>query len=104
MNLTKYLARFDRLHHLIRKKATGSPAELALKLGLSERAVFEYIRAMRDMGAPISFCAYRRTYYYEHEVQFYMGFRGLSKDEANVIDGGNIAVTSNYLKEFLAVQ
>jgi len=100
MNLTKYLARFDRLHHLIRKKATGSPAELALKLGLSERAVFEYIRAMRDMGAPISFCAYRRTYYYEHEVQFNVGFRDLSEEETSVIDGGMIVGAANYLRFF----
>ena len=48
MNLEKYFERFQRLHAMIEKKATGSPAELAGKLNLSEKAVFEYIRAMRE--------------------------------------------------------
>ena len=93
MNLSKYFERFQRLHTLIRKKATGSPADLAEKLELSERAVFEYIRTMREMGAPIVFCPTRRTYYYEREVKFNMGFRELSDEETTGIDGG-----SNYMK------
>lgn len=101
MNLTKYFERFDRLHRMIRRKATGSPAELAAKLDLSERAVFEYIRAMREMGAPISFCQNRRTYYYEREVQFSMGFRELNNDEMKVVEGGCVNVVSNYFIEFL---
>ena len=88
MNLSKYFERFQRLHSMIRRKATGSPAELAGKLNLSERAVFEYIKAMREMGAPITFCQIRRTYYYEREVKFNMGFRELTDEETNGIDGG----------------
>ncbi len=72
MNLTKYLERFDRLHHLIGKKSTGTPAELAEKLDLSKRAVYEYIRIMREMGAPIAFCHVRQTYYYERTGGFSM--------------------------------
>jgi biotin operon repressor len=81
MNLKKYLERFKRLHMMIGKKATGSPAELARKLDLSERAVFECIRIMREMGAPMVFCHHRRSYYYEREVQFRMGFRELDNEE-----------------------
>lgn len=80
---------------MIRRKATGSPAELAGKLNLSERAVFEYIHTMREMGAPIIFCKIRRTYYYERDVKFNMGFRELTDEEIKVIDGG-----SNYIKDF----
>ncbi|MCF0054159.1 HTH domain-containing protein [Dyadobacter sp. CY356] len=94
MILTKYFERFDRLHGMIRRKATGSPAELAVKLDLSERAVFEYIRAMREMGAPISFCPHRRSYYYEREVRFEMGFRELNDDEISKVEGGNVNVVS----------
>ena len=88
MNLTKYFERFQRLHRLIARKATGSPLELAQKLSLSERAVFEYIRAMRELGAPIAFCSVRRTYYYEREVQFHFGFRELDEKEVMHVDGG----------------
>lgn len=104
MNLTKYLERFERLHRMIGKRATGSPAELAEKLDLSERATFEYIRVMREMGAPIAFCHRRRTYYYEREVQFNMGFRDLSSDETALIEGGRISADLNYFREFLPLQ
>jgi predicted DNA-binding transcriptional regulator YafY len=100
MNLKKYFDRFDRLHSMIRRKATGSPAELAAKLNLSERAVFEYIRIMREMGAPISFCHSRRTYYYEREVQFNMGFRELTNEEAKGVDAGSVHGGSNILLNF----
>ena len=89
MNLTKYLERFDRLHHMIGTRATGSPAELAEKLNLSERATFEYIRVMREMGAPIAFCPHRCTYYYEREVQFNMGFLELNSDVTGLTGRGN---------------
>ena len=104
MNLSKYFERFQRLHGMIRKKATGSPSELADKLALSERAVFEYIRAMREMGAPIAFCPVRRTYYYEREVRFNMGFQELNEEEVKGIDGGSIDITAGYFIEFLRLQ
>ena len=94
MNLVKYLDRLDRLHRMIRRKATGSPAELAAKLHLSERAVFEYIRIMREMGAPISFCHSRRTYYYEREVRFNIGFQELNEDEKKEVEGGSVNIVS----------
>jgi bacteriocin-like protein len=56
---------------------------------------------MREMGAPISFCQDRRTYYYEREVQFSMGFRELNNDEMKVVEGGSVNVLSNYFTEFL---
>ena len=104
MNLVKYFERFQRLHRMIRTKATGSPAELAGKLDLSERAVFEYIRAMREMGAPIVFCPVRRTYYYEREVTFNMGFQELNEEEVEKIDGGSIDIIAAYFTEFSTLQ
>jgi predicted DNA-binding transcriptional regulator YafY len=86
MDLTKYFDRFQRLHGLICKKATGSPAELGDKLGLSERAVFEYIRTMRELGGPIAFCSIRQTYYYERAVTFSMGFQLPNEEEPVQID------------------
>ncbi|TDE12522.1 HTH domain-containing protein [Dyadobacter psychrotolerans] len=99
MNLTKYFERFRRLHRLISKKATGSPIELASKLDLSERAVFEYIRIMREIGAPISFCPIRRSYYYEREVRFDIGFRELDDKEVTDVDGGCNNTSSTFLTE-----
>ena len=104
MNLTKYLERFDRLHHLIGKKSTGTPAELAEKLDLSKRAVYEYIRIMREIGAPIAFCHVRQTYYYERTVGFSMGFRELNNEETKSVEGGTFQITSDFFKELMPVQ
>jgi predicted DNA-binding transcriptional regulator YafY len=100
MDLTKYFDRLQRLHRLISKKATGSPAELAHKLDLSERAIFEYIRMMRELGGPIAFCPVRRTYYYEREVQFHFGFHELNEKEVKEIDGGSIDIIAEPFTEF----
>ena len=104
MNLSKYLERFDRLHHMIAKKATGSPSELAGKLDLSKRAVYEYIRIMREMVAPIAFCHVRQTYYYERTVGFSMGFRELNNEETRSVEGGTFQITSDFFKELSSVQ
>ncbi|WP_025765282.1 HTH domain-containing protein [Dyadobacter tibetensis] len=82
MDLTKYIERLDRLHRLISRKATGSPADLAAKLNISKRALHEYLGVMREMGAPIVFCHSRRTYYYERSVKFNMGFQELNDEKA----------------------
>jgi biotin operon repressor len=62
--------RIERLDRLIRIKATGSPDQLANKLGMSRRSVFEYINLMKENGAPIKFCHSRQSYYYDEEGAF----------------------------------
>lgn len=104
MNLSKYFERLQRLHRLIRKRGTGSPFELARKLELSERSVFEYIRVMKEMGGPIAFCSVRNSYYYEKEVHFMMGFRELNDNEISNVDGGSPGVSLKYFAGLHSLQ
>lgn len=62
--------RIERIDRLIRIKATGTPDQLANKLGMSRRSVFEYINLMKENGAPIKFCYSRQSYYYDEEGAF----------------------------------
>ncbi|SDF62621.1 HTH domain-containing protein [Mucilaginibacter pineti] len=66
-----YLKRIDQLIHL---KATGSPFDLASKLEISERCLYNYIKLMKDHGAPIKFCKQRRSYYYVERGRFQLKF------------------------------
>jgi predicted DNA-binding transcriptional regulator YafY len=66
--------RLARIDQLIRIKATGTPVELADKLGISERSVYEYLNLMKDLGAPIKFNSYRQSYYYDEEGYFNISF------------------------------
>ncbi|MBC8032700.1 MAG: HTH domain-containing protein [Chitinophagaceae bacterium] len=66
--------RFKRIDQLIRIKGTGTPSQLAKRLGFSERTVYDYINTMKDMGAPIKYCNFRQSYYYEEDGFFQIGF------------------------------
>lgn len=54
--------RMEYLDELINRQATGTPKELAAKLGLSERTVYRYIRHYIDKGYKIQFCRYKKSY------------------------------------------
>lgn len=69
------LERLERIDHLIRIKGTGSPAELAKRLNMSQRNIYQYLNLMREMGAPIKFCPFRETYYYSEDGQFMIRFQ-----------------------------
>ena len=58
-------SRLEYLDDLIRKKSTGSPRELAEKLNISQRTVFNWISVLTDLGALIKYDPERQTYFYE---------------------------------------
>ncbi|WP_445716525.1 hypothetical protein [Flavobacterium sp.] len=57
-----------RIHELIRTSQSGSPKELASKIGVSERMLYHYIAFMREeLKAPIVYNAQKACYYYDGE-------------------------------------
>jgi predicted DNA-binding transcriptional regulator YafY len=75
MPIIKYVERVQRMDQLIRRKSTGTPKELAAKLELSERSLYELINQMKDLGAPIIFSKSRNSYVYTSQGKFDFGFR-----------------------------
>lgn len=71
----------ERLHQLIRLKATGSPRNLAEKLNIGERQVYRILDDFKDSGLPIQYCKKRKTYFYTSDV--------FMKFEISVIEGVN---------------
>ena len=53
-----------RLHHLIKGKATGTPAYLAQKLEISRSSVYNYLEALKELGAEIKYCRTGESFYY----------------------------------------
>lgn len=51
-----------RLLKLAVLKSTGPPAELALRLEISERSVKRFVKELRDEGAEIRYSQSRRSY------------------------------------------
>lgn len=101
MTINKYVNRLRQINQLIRQQRTGSPKELATKLGISERQVYNSVDYLRDKEVPISYCRIRKTYYYSEPVDLRISLSlvNLSTQETKEIDGGK-----NNMQIFLPLQ
>jgi predicted DNA-binding transcriptional regulator YafY len=68
------IQRLNRLDYLINHKSTGTPAACAKKIGISERSLYDYLKILKELGAPVKFSRDRRTYYYFLDGNFKIGF------------------------------
>jgi DNA-binding Lrp family transcriptional regulator len=50
-------------------KSTGSPSDLALRLGISPRSVKRIVSEIREDGQKIRYCPLRKSYVREKEYQ-----------------------------------
>jgi len=75
MGFSKYIENIERIDQLIRLKATGTPNELAQKLKISKRWVYEYIAEMKALNAPIIYDKVRKSFIYHSEGCFDMHFK-----------------------------
>jgi predicted DNA-binding transcriptional regulator YafY len=73
--MKQILHRLIKLDYLIRLKATGRPAECAQRIGISERALYNYIGLLKNFGAPIAYSRSRSSYYYLNEGHFKIAFQ-----------------------------
>lgn len=74
------LQRLVQLDHLFMLKNTGTPSKCAQTMGLSERSLYDYIRLLKDLGAPITYSRQERNYQYADPGQFQMKFIPKQKD------------------------
>ena len=58
MTLVENLERIKRIDDLIRKRATGSPKELAHKLHIAESTLYFTLKIMKELGAQIEYSKY----------------------------------------------
>lgn len=79
--MVKQIQRIERLHQLIKLKATGPPKKCAERLEISERQLYNTLELMKELGAPVYFDSALCSYSYEHEVVCSFGF--LAKNYAN---------------------
>jgi len=80
MSINTYLERMHRIDRLIRLSATGSPNQLAVKLGISKRMVYKYLDEMKKLGAPIEYDKCRNSYIYTAQGQLLVAFNSSEKN------------------------
>lgn len=74
MTTITYINRLKRIDFFIRTKTTGTPTELASKLGLSERSIYDYMNDLRELGAPVIWSCHERSYIYKEPGNLSIGF------------------------------
>ena len=76
--MSKYdITCLEQMDYLIRIKGTGHPQQLAERLGISRRSVYNYIEFLKERGAPVAYSRSRTSFYYKEDG--YFSFRFLSK-------------------------
>lgn len=80
--MEEQLKRVIAFNALIRRKATGSPADMARRFDISVSLVKKIIRCMREiLDAPIEYNRDRRSYVYTKEGIVKIGFEDNRKAE-----------------------
>ncbi|PKV53054.1 hypothetical protein ATE84_5188 [Aquimarina sp. MAR_2010_214] len=72
--ITKHIKTIERIDQLTRLQATGSPEQLAYRLGISKTKLYRIIDLMKELNAPISYDVSIQSYVYIKEVGFKFGF------------------------------
>ena len=62
------LERLDRIVALISRKSTGCPAELASRLGISKRTLYNDLEILKGYGAIIEFSIDRNSFLFKEKV------------------------------------
>lgn len=91
MNLLQNVNRMEKLHSLILQKKTGTPKELAERLGISRASLYILIDEFNSLNLPVVYSRKYETFYYERDVKLTISFKveeiGYG-DELRNINGG----------------
>ncbi len=82
MKIFEYIDRLNRIHYLIKKKQTGSPKNLAEKLGISLSHLHNMIAELKERGAPINYCRVKRAYYYKNDFELKIQYEFITLTES----------------------
>ncbi|MCU0341546.1 MAG: hypothetical protein MUE30_16845 [Spirosomaceae bacterium] len=75
MSVDQYVKLVKRIDELIRRKSTGTPTQIALKLGISRRAWYYLLETLtQEYSFPVAYCRRRQSYYYTDDGKHYDDF------------------------------
>ena len=90
MKVFQYLDRINKMHKLVLRRRTGTPAEFAQQLGVSRTSLYELIDELRSRGAPIMYSKSTRTFFYSqpYDISITCSLRPLTYNEQKENTGG----------------
>ena len=81
MELRNEIHRLNSLHRLIKMCNTGSPDELAQKLHISKRHLYNVLDDLRALGAKIDYSRSDYTFYYTNSFELHLDLQVEYLDE-----------------------
>lgn len=90
MEFIKQIERLQLLNKLVREKRTGSPKELADRLGLSRRQLYAYLEFLKDYGMDIAYSRKTNSFTINNgkEIKIDFRFQVLDEKVSREISGG----------------
>ena len=100
MKTIQQLERLRKIHQLIKKRNTGSPNELANRLKISRRQLYNVIEYLKEIEAPLIFSRKNNTFYYEHEFDLLINVnvQVMVNEELRTIYGGQTILKENFFR------
>ena len=82
MPIKKYLNRVEQFDQLIRLQSTGTPEEMACRLGMSKRSFHDFKNELiEDFNMPIAYCSFKKTYFYKEKGKLVLLFFEKSEED-----------------------
>lgn len=94
MKFVEQIERLQYLEQLIRKKSTGTPEELAERIGVSRSQLYNLISYLNDIGIDIKFSRRLNSFYYvceEKNIEITFSIKIITDQKAYTIYGGGVA-------------
>lgn len=91
MKFVEQIERLQYLDKLIRKKSTGTPDELAYRLGISRSQLYNLISYLNDIGMEIRFSRATNSFYYkctDRDLEIQFSIKIISDQKVQTIYGG----------------
>ena len=75
MPAIRFINRLKIIDQLIKLQATGSPKQLAEKLEISERQIYNYLDNLRELGADLKFDKLKNSYVYTAYIKLIIAYQ-----------------------------
>ncbi len=101
MKFIEQIQRLKYLDELIKKKATGTPEELAGRLGISRSQLYNLTGYFNDMGMEIGYSRRLKSFYYKnntHDLQIMFSIKIISDQTTHKIVGGSFTFSYDQSK------
>jgi hypothetical protein len=90
MKLVEHLERIKKMNRLIRSGQTGTPAEFANDIGISQSHLFRCLHELESYGMDIKYSRTMQTYFYgnDNELTISYSLKLIANSRAKEIIGG----------------